>query len=381
MAKDVHAAVWAEGSTRLQRGLLVLLEGLLEEARTVHVGAARHERVQDRRGHRNGYYARDLVTTYAPLPTLGVPRLLEGGIDVTRFDTSQRRQTAVVAAIGQLFLPGISVRTRKRMAQDLFGAPVSAGAVSTAAAVLDADVQAYQPTGVTDAIVFLFLEGISQTVRELGVERTVMRCAFGIHADGTTDLLAFRLADGKATPGWPGFWVDLQSRRLKGKALQLVTVDGHPALLEALREVYPRRRIRRGIAHKLHTIVVQRQRTQREACMGEATLIFGPPPRTEAVRRFTAWRATWRHEAEAAVRYRAKDLFHWFHSFRFPQERWTTLRTTNILERAFREFRRWTRPMGVFTNAASAERIMYGVPWHLNTHWQDHPLRPREQNA
>ncbi len=89
----------------------------------------------------------------------------------------------------------------------------------------------------------------------------------------------------------------------------------------------------------------------------------------------------WLDEAEAAVRCLEKDLFHCFHYFSFPRELWKTIRTTNILERAFREVRRRTRPMGVFTNAESAERIMYGVSQHLNTNWQEHPLRQIQQSA
>jgi len=65
----------------------------------------------------------------------------------------------------------------------------------------------------------------------------------------------------------------------------------------------------------------------------------------------------------------------------FPRELWKTIRTTNILERAFREVRRRTRPMGVFTNAESAERIMCGVTKNLNGNWEEHPLRKIQQNC
>ena len=187
VANDMQAAVWAEVSTCMLRGLRALLEALLEEERTAHVGAERHERAEGRRAHRNGHYTRDLGTTYGHLAKLRVPRLLEGGLDFTLFDKYQRRQAAVDAAIGQLFLQGISTRKLKEIAQDLFGAPVSATTVSKVTTVLDADLQAYQTKPLADDVVFLFLDGISQKVRELGVEGKVMLCAFGIRADGTKD--------------------------------------------------------------------------------------------------------------------------------------------------------------------------------------------------
>ena len=76
-----------------------------------------------------------------------------------------------------------------------------------------------------------------------------------------------------------------------------------------------------------------------------------------------------------------KDLFHCLHYYRFPEELWRTIRTTNILERAFREVRRRTRPMGVFTHAESAERIMYGATQNLNANGEEHPLREIQQNG
>lgn len=117
--------------------------------------------------------------------------------------------------------------------------------------MLDADLQVYQTKPLPDDVAFLFLDGITQKVRELGVVGKVMLCAFGIRTDGTKELLSFRLVDGEDTTTWRAFLVDLKSRGLQGKALQLITVDGHPALLKALREIYPLRRLQRCIAHKL----------------------------------------------------------------------------------------------------------------------------------
>jgi transposase-like protein len=91
-----------------------------------------------------------------------------------------------------------------------------------------------------------------------------MLCAFGIRTDGTKELLSFRLVDVEETTTWRAFLVDLKSRGLQGKALKLITVDGHPALLKALREIYPLRRIQRCIAHKLRNVVVKLKRLHRQ---------------------------------------------------------------------------------------------------------------------
>ncbi|MFH0872862.1 MAG: transposase [bacterium] len=196
---------------------------------------------------------------------------------------------------------------------------MSAGTVSNVASTLDADLQAYQSKPLGDDIVFLFLDGISQKVREIGVEGKVMLCTFGIRADGRKELFSFWLTDLENMPTWQGFLVDLKSRGLKGKASKLIIVDGNPAFLRALRKIYPLRRIQRCIAHKLRNVVLKLKRAQREACMGEAKRIFGASSRTEAIRQFKAWRARWIDEAETAVHFLEKDLFHCLHYFRFPE--------------------------------------------------------------
>jgi putative transposase len=211
-------------------------------------------------------------------------------MDFTCFDHYARRQGFIDAAIGQLFLQGISTRKLKSIAQDLFGAPVSTGTVSNVASALDADLQVYQSKPLADDIVFLFLDGASQKVREIGLEGKVMLCAFGIHADGTKELLSFRLVEVEDTENGRGFLVDLKSRVLKGQALKLNIGDGKAALLRALREFYPLRRIQRCIAHKLRNVVGKMKRALRAPCMAEAKRIFGAPSRGEAIRPFKGWR-------------------------------------------------------------------------------------------
>jgi transposase-like protein len=165
---------------------------------------------------------------------------------------------------------------------------------------------------------------------------------------------------------------------LKGKALKLITVDGNPALLKVLRELSPQRRIQHYIVHRLRNVAVRLKRYQRPACMGEARVIFGALSRTEATRRFKACRAkclvgrklpfaAWRRACSTASASRRSS--------------WRTIRTTDILERAFGEVRRRRRLTGVFLNAEWAERIMYAVTQGLNAAWEEHPLRQVQQNT
>jgi len=197
-----------------------------------------------------------------------------------------------------------------------------------------------------------------------------MLCALGLEDDGTKDMLSFRLVDGEDADSWRAFLVDIKSRGLQGKALRLITTDGNPALLKALKEVYPSLKVQRCTVHKLRNVAIKLRRVHLKPCMGEAKNIFNARSRREAIKRFKVWKEKWQVEEERAVRCMEKDLHHCLHYYSFPKELWKKIRTTNILERDFREVRRRTRPMGFFPTEESANRIFYGVTnaIHQNGH-------------
>jgi len=370
---NVQEEIWKFIGVTLKQGLKRLLESLLEDEVTTKVNARRYERSSRRQGYRGGHYIRDLVTRYGLLQSLRVPRLAEGTADFELFDKYQRRRTDVDAAIGRLFLQGVSTRRLKSIAKELFGREVSATTVSKTASYLDAELKNYQIRPLSDDFPFLFLDGITQKVREIGVEKKVMLCALGMREDGTKDMLSFQLADREDLDSWRAFLVDLKSRGLQGKALKLITTDGNPALLKAIKEIYPFLKVQRCIVHKLRNVAIKLKRVHLRPCMAEAKDVFNAPSRREAIKRFKTWKDKWQVEEERAVRCMEKDLYHCLHYYSFPEELWKKIRTTNLLERDFREVRRRTRPMGFFPHEESAQRIFYGVTngIHRNGH---HPL-------
>ena len=155
--------------------------------------------------------------------------------------------------------------------------------------------------------------------------------------------------------------MDIKSRGLEGKKIKLITTDGNPALLKAIRDIYPFLTVPRCIVHKLRNVSVKLKRVHLKPCMAEAKSIFNAQSRREAIKRFKAWKEKWQVEEERAVRCMEKDFYHCLHYYSFPKERWKKIRTTNLLEREFREVRRRTRPKGVFPNQDSSQRIFYGI--------------------
>jgi transposase-like protein len=305
----------------------------------------------------------------------------KGGIEFNVFDRYEHRRWDVDAAIGRLFLSGVSTRKLKGITKDLWGKEISPQSVSNAFSVLDKELERFKDKPIADTVEFLFLDGITQKVREIGIEKKVMLCAFGIHRERPgeeqrlKEILSFQLTDSEDEASWKGFLADLKGRGLLGKKLKLIITDGNPALLKAIKQIYPFVKGQRCIAHKMRNVAVKIKKMNRPHCLKEAKLIFAADTRKEAIKRFREWETKWVVEEERAVKCMKKDLFNCLHYYQFDKELWKSIRTTNILERAFREVRRRTRPMNnFFTNEASANRIMYGISEMLNNNWKGKTL-------
>ncbi len=138
--------------------------------------------------------------------------------------------------------------------------------------------------------------------------------------------------------------------------------------------VYPYVPRKRCWAHKIRNVAAKLPRTIQEKCLAGAKTIFQAHTRREAIVRFGQWDELWRQRAPGAVQCIEDDLDELLPFLACPKTHWRKVRTTNAIERAFREVRRRTRPMSCFQNSASVDRIIYVVISHLNRNWSDELL-------
>lgn len=380
--ENLQEIIWSKISSGVKSFIKTFIENLLEDEIKAILDADRYERSSKRKGYRNGHYQRNLLTKFGFVEDIQVPRTNEGGVKFSVFDKYERRRRDVDAIIGQLFLNGVSTRKIKGIVKELYGKEVSPQTVSKTFSALDKELERFKDKPIDDTVEFLFLDGISQKVREIGIERKIMLCAFAIHRKRPgeekplKEIISFQLTDVEDEASWKGFLADLKGRGLKGKKLKLIITDGNPGLLKAIKQIYPFVKGQRCIAHKMRNVAVKIKKINRPHCLKEAKLIFASDTRKESIKRFKDWEAKWIVEEERAVKCMKKDLYNCLHYYQFDKELWKSIRTTNILERAFREVRRRTRPMNnFFTNEPSANRIMYGISEMLNNNWKGKSLK------
>ncbi len=370
--KELSKLLWAEIEENLRQYMKSLIRQMLDLELAAHLGANHYERSPQRTGYRNGSYERSLGTLYGTLENIPVPRLRQDTPEYRLFDRYQRRAGSLDQAIGALFLNGVSVRKLRWVAKEFLGTDVSASTISKVSAALSQeDLKQFQDKELFDQYEFLFLDGISSKVREIGAERKIMLCALGLKNNGTKEIIGARLADGEKEIDWQAFLMDLKQRGLLGKNIKLIVIDGNPGLKAALKSIYPFKPIQRCIAHKLRNAAVKIKRANQPLCLKGAKLVFAAQSRTEAVKRFRIWKTQWIVREERAINCLEKDLNECLNYLKFEKSLWKKIRTTNIIERSFREIRRRTRPMSIALPQESTERLFASLAKGLNNNWKN----------
>jgi transposase-like protein len=281
-----------------------------------------------------------------------------------------------------VFLSGVSTRDVSAAVKPLLETNFSASCVSRITKSLDKKVKEFHKKKLLDEYQFLFLDGITLSIKgSLKAKKKLVRVAYGITLFGKKELISFRIASSESEASWEAFLNDLYNRGLKGDNLKLIITDGCPGLHAALDTVYAYTKRQHCWVHKLRNVSKTLRKSDEKEVLAEAKKIYKADTKREAVRLFKLWRKHWDKLYPKAINCIEKDLdtLLAFLEIPLPEKHKALIRkrirTTNVIERAFREVRRRTRPMSCFTNQDSVNRIIYAIFTRLNTKWKDKPLK------
>ena len=349
-----------------------LIEAHLEGEMVERLGARVYERNPDRCGWRNGRYKRSLLIEMGLITDLRVPRARQNVEQSELLEAYKKEQGQLKGLIREAFLAGVSTRRVGEVLQPVLGKEISASTVSTITSALDREVAAFLARPIADEFVYLLLDGITLKIKAAqGVQKKLVLTAYGITKDGKRQIISFRIASSESEAEWESFLNDLYRRGLEGSALKLVVSDGCPGLHRALDTVYPYVDRQLCWVHKMRNLAKRVPKAIQKECLAGARKIYLAENRREAIACFKKWAAQWRGQFPEAVACIEKDLEQLLAFMNCPKEDWRKIRTTNAIERAFREVRRRIRPMSCFNNNASCRRILYGVFSHLNKRWEE----------
>lgn len=373
----VKTEFWGDLKAQTVIALKKLLETSMEIEVQDLVGAVRWEHLRRSRIYRKGFYFRSILTSMGLISLLKVPRVRGGGVPFNTLPQYVQRTPDVDQGVLEMFLAGVSTRRVREVMAPLMGSPtVSSSTVSKITKILNRHVQRFHERELSDDYVYLILDGIYlKTKSPLHSKRRCILVAYGIKADGTRELIDFKMTrKGESQVAWESFLVSLKNRGIEGNHLKLVIVDGNKGLWNAIDLVWMNVPRQRCWAHKLRNVANKIPKKLQTPCMIEAAKIYKAESKEEAFRAFKHWVKVWRGIVPEAVKCLEEDFEEMIAFFECPKELWVKLRTTNVIERVFREVRRRTRPISCFQNRESVERIIFAIFHRQNNLWKEAPL-------
>ena len=331
------------------------------------VGAERHERTEGRQGYRSGHYHRGLVTRVGRLE-LRVPQDRQGRFSTELFQRYQRSEQALVAALAEMYVQGVSTRKVKAVTEELCGHEFSASTVSEMNKTLDAKLEAFANRRLEEPYPYLIVDARYEKVREGGIIRSrAVLIAIGINWDGRREVLAVELANRESESSWREFLLRLKERGLTG--VEFAVTDDHAGLRRAIQELLPEAAWQRCYVHFLRNALDYLPRKAPDDCLTELRWIYDRQNLEEARRDLAAWLKKWQGKHAKLCDWVEANIEETLTFYRLPRQHHKHLKSTNMLERLNEEIKRRTHVVRIFPHEASCLRLIRALTGEFHEEW------------
>ena len=360
--KDLLEDYFIDQEDGLKKLLTWFLNLVMQFEAMEQIDAEPYQRVGSRKAYRNGYKERSLKTRVGEL-TLKKPQFREIPFQTKVFDRYSRVERALINAVIESYLQGVSTRRVQDIVSRLGIEELSASSVSRIAKELDEKVEEFLKRPIEHPVPYLFVDASYFKVRTNSRYVTkAFLIVTGIRDDGYREILGARIADGEDELFWSGLFQDLTDRGLSG--VKLVISDGHKGIQKAVEKsflgaswqmchVHLVRAVLRNVAKKYHKEIADKIKIALEDETKMQELIRelesrGYPKAADTLERFRF--SLWNYRS-------------------FSREHWRRIRTTNGLERINKELKRRTRVVGAFPSDRSFMRLGVSILIDINEEW------------
>jgi transposase-like protein len=351
----------------IQTALQEILEAEMAEA----LGAEKGERTEGRLGYRSGYYPRSLITRVGKIE-LKIPQDRHGRFSTELFERYQRSEKALVAALAEMYVQGVSTRKVKQVTEELVGHAFSASAISAINKRLDGSLKAFCERKLKESFPYLILDARYERIRENGIIASqAVLIAIGVDWEGRRQVLAVDLANRESRSSWKEFLEALKARGLHG--VEFVISDDHPGLKKAIAEVLSGVFWQRCYVHFLRNALDYVPRKVDDDCLLELRWMYDRRDLSEVRRDLAAWLGKWSGKYPKLTGWVEENIEETLTYFRLPLAHRKHMKSTNMLERLNEEIRRRTYVVRIFPNAESCLRLVRALTVERHEAWlEDH---------
>ena len=335
-----------------------------------------YEHGQGAVNHRNGHYCRNFTLKGVGSVDVKVPRDRWGEFRSQVLPRSKRYEEDLAREMGLLFLSGVSTRSLSMMSERLIGRKISPSEISSTNKELTEAAERWRGRDLSqEDIKYLFIDGVNFSMRlSDSVEKVPVLVAIGVNTDGHKSVLGFQSGDKESSSSWREFFKDLKSRGLDGQQVELGIMDGLPGLEVVFKEEFPEADVQRCQVHVARNVLAKVPKKYKEFVADDLRSIFYASSREKAEQFYKDFKQRWSKILPSAVSCLERHLESCLTFFDYPCDEWISLRTTNIIERLNKEFKRRTKVMEILAGETSCYLILAYVSLRMELHWRSNPV-------
>jgi putative transposase len=341
-----------------------------------YIGAKPYERCATRRDRRNGSRPKKLETRFGLISDLELPRGRKIGTGYSRIQGRYRRQDQRIEEIvTEMFLRGVSTRKVGKISRLLWGAEVSPAEVSRMNKQVRKELVRWLNRPISKKFAYLIVDGAYFKVRRKRLGREAALCAIGVTEAGEREFLGFIQGQRESQQAWEFLLTQLVRRGLDPQGVLLVASDGCPGMIAAIRTVFPYSDHQRCLFHKMANLKAKCPKREWPLLKAQLDRIYYALNMMEAKAQAEWFSREYRSIFPALVDCLLKDLDHCLAYMGHPASRWKHIRTTNLIERAFKEVKRRVKVMEQFPTEESCIRILFTLLRDQNENWEGRPFK------
>jgi putative transposase len=363
-----------------REGAKLLLTVALEEEVTAALKRRPYERSQSKVcGYRNGHRERHISCGAGEIE-IPVPRVsnTEETFRSQLLEAWQRRSKLLEETIPLLYVEGLSTRDFKRALKPLWGkSGLSRSSISRVNKALKEAFNNWCCRDLSlEEIIYLFLDGIYLGVRGNSRGKEAVLVAHGITRQGKRVVLHLSLGGKESTESWKGTLNDLVERGLRQP--ELIITDGNPGLLKAIKDVWPEVARQRCAVHRIRNVLARVPKKKQDEVRRAVHRIFYAACLDDARDEARQFLSRYSREFPTACETLARHLEECLTFYLFPERHWRHIRTSNVIERSFKEVKRRTRVVGRFPNETSALVMVFSLLEEERVKWQKVRMRAED---
>ena len=379
LIKEEPAKLFEMMELNIQKQVGNYLSKLMDMELTGHLGRKPYQRAEETgkpKNYRNGsYYRKFFIKNIGEVATK-VPRDRNNEFRTKVLPKAARYDRRLSNDLHAMFLSGISTRSLSKLSKRLIGRKISPSEISQTSKEFSLAIEKWRTRDLSpENIKYLYIDGVNFSMRVTdSIEKVPFLVIIGVDLNGYKKVILIQEGDKESASTWRQVFKDLKKRGLNYQNIKLGVMDGLSGLEKVFKEEFPDAAVQRCQVHVARNVISKVPQKHKKEIADDLRSIFYASSKDKAKAFYKEFKDKYEKEFPSAFKSLSNSIESCLSFFGFPEEEWISLRTTNVIERLNKEFKRRTKPMEILAGETSSYNLLSFISYKMELSWASTPV-------